>query len=219
MSWHRTRYPGLNHAPCLQSFAIFGPTSAHFLLARHWRCTKGLQQHPTKRKRLRLPPKIIKHQLIATCFSKGLLLYYVTKLASGGQGAIKPPGATCWSVTKNLDILSPRSHGKNPDQCILMCSHVNQIAPMFTTIFEISMTLWHSLASLISSTFRMALMPTTDPWHWLQDLQWPRFYCRGSDPSNSSAPTFAPKDAKGWHTNATVGSKSYRDTIRGWVFL
>lgn len=112
--------------------------------------------------------KIIKHQLsqssrqyglfggpqvIATCFSKSLLLF-------GGQRAIKPPGVTCLSVTKNLDIFSPRSHGKNPDQCILMCSHVNNNIPMFTTISKFlsqrnSMILWHSLASLISSTLTL----------------------------------------------------------------
>ena len=55
-------------------------------------------------------------------------------------------------------------------------------------------------------TYATALMPlTADPWqHWLQDLQWPRFYCRESDPSNSSAPTFPTMPRDGKQTNASV---------------
>ena len=50
---------------------------------------------------------VFKGSLIARCYKRGWPWCF---------------GATYWSVT-NLDILSPRSHGNNPDQCIPMCSH------------------------------------------------------------------------------------------------
>lgn len=112
-------------------------------------------------------------QVIATCFSKSLLLHDVTKLVFGGQRAIKPPGVTCWSVTKNLDILSPRSHGKNPDQCILLCPHVNNNTPMFTTILKfLSQKQLYDTVTFIGlinffdfqDVHVTALMPTTNPW-------------------------------------------------------
>ena len=104
------------------------------------------------------PTKIIKHQF---------------SLVFGGQGAIKPPQVTCWSVTKNLDILSPRSHGKNPDHCILMCPHVNNNTPMFTTILKfLSQKQLYDTVTFIGlinffdfqDVYVTALMPTTNPW-------------------------------------------------------
>lgn len=112
-------------------------------------------------------------------FFKGSFIFGCYKTGVwGGRSHQAPPGVTCWSVTKNLDILSPRSHGKNPDQCILLCPHVNNNTPHVYHNFEIFVSgqLYDTVTFIglmnffdFQDVYVTALMPTTYPWqHWLQ---------------------------------------------------
>ena len=72
-------------------------------------------------------------QVIATCFER---VSYCTMLQKRLTWCF---GATYWSVTKNLDILSPRSHGNNPDQC----RYTNVLPSVLTTIHPCEPQFWN----------------------------------------------------------------------------
>ena len=172
MSWHRTRYPGLNHAPCLQSFAIFGPTSAHFLLARHWRCTKGLQQHPTERNCIH---KNNQTSIINLHGNMGFLaahkwlqrVFQRVSYCLGGNEPSSPLGLHVW-VSRRTWTYFHQGH------TVKILTNVYLCAPMSTTIYP------------CLPQFRNFCLSAT---LWYCDIHWPRWFLR---PLRSDAPYHGP---------------------------
>ena len=113
-------------------------------------------------------------QVIATCFSKSLLLHDVTKLVFGGQRAIKLPLGLLVGVSRRTLTSCHQGHTVKilTNVYILLCPHNNN-TPMFTTIliFLSQKQLYDTVTFIglinffdFQDVYVTALMPATDPW-------------------------------------------------------